>query len=576
MKYLLSISLFLLCSVHLFAQIGKVGINTSAPLAMLHVADSSVVFVGGTSIPATQGNPPVSGEGVRMMWYADKAAFRVGVASDTSWNRANTGGYSTAMGAYSIASGVVSTAMGTQSIASGESSTAMGSHTKASGENSMATGVFTTASGFHTTAMGNSTTASGNSSTAMGNSTTASGFVATAMGNLTKASGENSMAMGNLTTASGFGATVMGLSVTARAYASLAIGQYNDSIATSSPTTWITTDPVFVIGNGTAFNARSNAFTILKNGNTGISASPVSGQKLTVGGKTTTTNFQMTTGAAANLVMQSDASGNASWVNANTLTTNNIYNSNGTLTGARTLTQGSNAFTILNNGIQNTVINLSSTGDFDVQNNGVSTLYVDDSGKAGININTPQAGLHIKGIAASFDAHLRLESAASTEYANILFDGDMKFRNFSPTADYQWRNNANNIRMVLQDDGDLGIGVTDPLTRLHVNGAITLNDLGNVAITVDDQAVTVGNSSYLRLISDNTVASNRTIVLSDGLDIGQLLFIECNETGTQVFEILDGAGSNTNLTGTITMTAGDMIQLMWNGTDWLQISYSNN
>ncbi|MBK9103651.1 MAG: hypothetical protein IPL92_03590 [Saprospiraceae bacterium] len=178
---------------------------------------------------------------------------------------------------------------------------------------------------------------------------------------------------------------------------------------------------------------------------------------------------------------------------------------------------------------------------------------------------------------ATFDAHLRLETAgAGTEYANILFDGDMKFRNFSATADYQWRNNANNIRMVLQDDGDLGIGVTNPLTKLHVNGALAVDDLGNVEIIGDNQVVTVGNSSYLRLSSNLSPASSRTIVLSDGLVVGHIVFIECNETGIEGFEILDGAGSNTNTTGTISMGAGDMIQLMWNGTDWLQVSYSNN
>jgi len=445
----------------------------------------------------------------------------------------------------------------------------------------------------------------------------------------------------------------------------LAIGQYNDSIASSSPTTWITTDPAFVIGNGTAVNALSNAFTVLKNGNTGISATPVAGQKLTVGGKTTTTNLQMTSGAGANLVMQSDASGNAtwvnstslavteldpqvgtitsgriprwngtslndgviqddgtnvgvgtapvanqkltvagktattnlqmtagaganfvmqsdatgnaSWVNVNTLNANNIYNSNGTLTAARTLTQGSNTFTINNNGTQNTVINLSSTGDLDIQNNGVSTLYVDDSGNTGINTNAPQAGLHVKGVAASFDAHLRLETTgAATEYVNILYDGNTKFRNSGADDNYQWRNSTNSIRLLLQDDGDLGIGVSDPLTRLHVNGAIAMDDIGNVEITGDGQAVTIGNSSYLRISSNASPASARSIVLSNGLVVGQIVFIECNETGVDEFEILDGAGSNANTSGTIAMGAGDMIQLMWNGTDWLQISYSNN
>ncbi|MBL0012793.1 MAG: tail fiber domain-containing protein [Flavobacterium sp.] len=54
--------------------------------------------------------------------------------------------------------------------------------------------------------------------------------------------------------------------------------------------------------------------------NVGVGVAPSVGNKLDVAGKTRTTNFQMTTGATANFVLQSDATGNGAWVNANTLT----------------------------------------------------------------------------------------------------------------------------------------------------------------------------------------------------------------------------------------------------------------
>lgn len=47
--------------------------------------------------------------------------------------------------------------------------------------------------------------------------------------------------------------------------------------------------------------------------NVGIGVTPTAGNKLEVNGKTKTTNFQMTNGAAANYILQSDATGNASW-----------------------------------------------------------------------------------------------------------------------------------------------------------------------------------------------------------------------------------------------------------------------
>ena len=78
----------------ILAQGGKVGINTTTPFAMLHVKDSSVLFQGRADIPATPGNPPISGQGVRMMWYPDKAAFRVGRVSSFQWNKDSVGNFS--------------------------------------------------------------------------------------------------------------------------------------------------------------------------------------------------------------------------------------------------------------------------------------------------------------------------------------------------------------------------------------------------------------------------------------------------------------------------------------------------
>lgn len=80
------------------------------------------------------------------------------------------------------------------------------------------------------------------------------------------ASGMNSFAGGG--TASGDYSFVFGQSLTAQASHCVVIGRYNINPGTYSPTTWITTDPLFVIGNGTGVGVNSNnALTVLKNGN---------------------------------------------------------------------------------------------------------------------------------------------------------------------------------------------------------------------------------------------------------------------------------------------------------------------
>jgi hypothetical protein len=177
---------------------GRVGIGTSAPAARLHVADSSVVFTGPNNIwSITPGDPPVSGTGTRMMWYADKAAFRAGgVDVADLWDKENVGVYTFASGWDTEASGSSSTAMGEGCIASGHRSTAIGWWANASGNRSTAMGGLTFASGDVSTAVGHVTIASGAYSTAMGLGTTASGHSSTAMGYATEASGDYSTAMG--------------------------------------------------------------------------------------------------------------------------------------------------------------------------------------------------------------------------------------------------------------------------------------------------------------------------------------------------------------------------------------------
>ena len=163
------------------AQIGKVGINTTTPAAMLHVKDSSVVFTGINPPPNTPGNPPISGVGTRMMWYPDKAAFRAGYVLTTSWNKDSIGLYSAAMGFNTKAKGITSIAMGESTSAIGQGSTAMGFGTRAINLGSMAMGENTLASGEGSTSMGAFTSAVGKNSIATGLQTIASGFYSISM-----------------------------------------------------------------------------------------------------------------------------------------------------------------------------------------------------------------------------------------------------------------------------------------------------------------------------------------------------------------------------------------------------------
>ncbi len=228
----------------LFGQ--NVGIGTISPKARLHVADSSVVFTADQFLPVVAAAAPVSGIGRRMMWYADKAAFRVGALSFNGpaddgtnyWDAANVGKYSFAAGYNTRAAGI--------------SAVAMGRLANAGGDYSLATGYFTLASGLNSTATGYGS----------------------------KATGQY--------------ATAIGLLTTAQAYASTS-GLFNDPMSGSNTSNAVPTDPLFIVGNGTLAET-SNAFMILKNGNTGIGVNNPGTNKLQVAGNTQTNSLQVSNG----------------------------------------------------------------------------------------------------------------------------------------------------------------------------------------------------------------------------------------------------------------------------------------
>ena len=187
---------------------------------------------------------------------------------------------STAMGYQTSATNTASTAMGNSSTASGVTSTAIGNNSTASGETSIAMGFETEATDNASIAMGYQTTSTGGASTAMGFITTASGFGSTSIGYKTTASGYGSTSIGYQTTASGNSSTAIGKNTIASDFGSLVIGQYNlsGSTVTNSATEANYANTAFVIGNGTASNAKSDAFKVMVNGNT------IVGNDLTVSG----------------------------------------------------------------------------------------------------------------------------------------------------------------------------------------------------------------------------------------------------------------------------------------------------
>ena len=201
----------------------------------------------------------------QMVWMPALGAFRAGAFSGT---QSTVGQYSVAFGQSSVASGYSSVAMG-GATASGSSAIAL-SGGSASGSNavSMSGG---NASGSGSVALVGGAMATGQVSFAVGFGSTASGMASAALGQFTLASNNMSTALGYYTIASGEYSTSTGSYTTANSLGSFAIGQYNVGLsstgATPNATSWVATDPLLELGNGTSSSAKSDAVVVYKNGN---------------------------------------------------------------------------------------------------------------------------------------------------------------------------------------------------------------------------------------------------------------------------------------------------------------------
>ena len=229
----------LLVSISLYAN-AQVGIGTLTPRAGLHVADSSVVFAAPGDVAGNK-PVPVTGEGRRMMWYVDKAAFRagyIGSFSSSYWDAPNIGNYSFAAGQHVRASGESSFAVGLATTASGEASVALGNYGTASADGALAFNG--TASGVGAIALGSGAQATNDDALAMGPSSIAGGLASITIG--------PSIATGSF-------AVAIGLQNSARGQFSFALGKNARARHQGS----------FVISDASAFFSSDSAYSTANN-----------------------------------------------------------------------------------------------------------------------------------------------------------------------------------------------------------------------------------------------------------------------------------------------------------------------
>lgn len=219
------------------------------------VADSGAVYISGEDgfiVTGTYGSGDgigALGGGAKMYFNPNKSAFRAGATTLDEWDESETGDFSAALGFDTKANGDFSFSVGNTSEALAENSIALSS------------GVASALSSF--------------------------AF-------LGQANGEYSISAG--------------LGNTSESYSESVIGLYDTDYSPNSTSSWFWSDRIFSIGNGTSNGSRSNALTILKNGNSGFGTDTpdttvhIVGQMRYVDGNEGDYKY-----------LTSDANGNASW-----------------------------------------------------------------------------------------------------------------------------------------------------------------------------------------------------------------------------------------------------------------------
>ena len=334
-----------------------------------------------------------------------------------------------------------------------------------------------------------------------------------------------SVAMGYNPKASGDYSSAIGAGVEAASYGEVAMGTFSTSYIPNSTTSWNSSDRLFVIGNGTASSARSDALVLLKNGNLGLGFSNpthrlevdgsvkigayvlpavdgTNGQVLkTNGSGVLSWTTDITNSTAGWTVTSSDVYRSSGKVGIGTSTPSNMLHINGGMLRITTSTNDKIIFDGTNTN-PHTFLDATSKGFcFKDATNG-ELMVIKSTGKIGIGTSTPSNMLHING------GSLRITSSANDK---IIFDGT----NTSPhtfldaaSKGFRFWDATNGETMVITSAGNIGIGTSTPTCPLEINGFASVN--GGTYGFLNSSGITgtgTGSNNYSIKVSHRIMAS---------------------------------------------------------------------
>lgn len=452
-----------------------------------------------------------------------------------------TGNNSAAFGLSNTVAGSNSLVSGSDNYTSGTNTAVFGGSNSVADNNTLVAGSNNTSSGSSNAAFGNSNTLSASNTLVSGNGNTVSAGNSAAFGNANLITGSMSFVAGTQDTASGYAsftgnrgnhasgnhAVAFGSGNTAGSFGEFVVGNYTTNYTVNSTGGNNGNDRVFAVGNGSNNNNRSNALTILKNGNTGIGTDlPRQNMHVSNGDSSS-----ITANYGAGMIITDDAIPRIYFEDVSADSGKHVmqidYENEGIHFGA-----------VTDNGI-----NWVKRNAFTVKHDG----------KVGVNVWNPDTTFHVNGAMKLTDG-TQSNGYVLTSDAN----GNASWQAPATSSDNDWTTSGNDIYSA--NTGNVGVATTTPNSSFEVDGSFATKVRGGLTTggTNPDGTATIwiySNFAGAIVIPTASTCANRRYIL-------------VNNTGSTVsttnYIALGGATVNS-------ISNASSIEIVSDGTNWYQV-----
>jgi hypothetical protein len=218
----------------------------------------------------------------------------------------------------------------------------------------------------------------------------------------------------------------------------------------------------------------------------------------------------------------------------------------------------------------------------DMLGNGTANTATTTQIRALTILNNGNVGIKTNGAS---NASLNVARGINSEGAAII--GGTQYASyfgFAATEDTYIRAGKDGGNIIINDipngniqmgNGSTKVGINTlpyaPLTALEVNGAVSLR--AAVTTVFSGTTITVGDRSYISIIN-GTASAFPQFYLTNGINPGQILILQGDQTNARYVYITDG--SNVNVNGTMTLAKEDTLTLIWSGSKWVEMCRSQN